>query len=266
MVETRYHFSRIARKYKDLRSTDLPPVKFIKNRLPDLPTIRAADVGCGVGRYDIELVRYLGPDRLSLYCIDCNRKMLGELALNAGRRGLGNCRAIEADAGALPLASGSLDTVFSFNAVHHFDLVRFLGEVARTLRHGRQLFVYTRFRSQNAKSLWGRFFPKFTEKEARLRELPEIQTAVADVPGLELTSVAYFRYRRHATLDWLETQAIHRHYSTFSLYKNGEFEEALKGFRRSILREFPQTSNIRWDDFNTMLVFETSAQRVMGED
>ena len=69
----------IAQKYKDLRTTDLLPLSVIKKKLKNLTEIEAADVGCGVGRYDVKLFEYLG-ERLSLTCIDSNENMLNELA------------------------------------------------------------------------------------------------------------------------------------------------------------------------------------------
>ena len=52
MIETHHHFSRIAYKYRNLRTTDLEPVLFIKKELQNLTKIVAVDVGCGGGRYD----------------------------------------------------------------------------------------------------------------------------------------------------------------------------------------------------------------------
>ncbi len=53
------HFSKIASKYRTLRTTDLEPILFIKNRLNRKSKINMADVGCGDGRYSLELLRCL---------------------------------------------------------------------------------------------------------------------------------------------------------------------------------------------------------------
>ncbi len=45
-----HHFSRIAHKYRDLRTIDLALLSIIKKRLENLTEIEAADVGCGAGR------------------------------------------------------------------------------------------------------------------------------------------------------------------------------------------------------------------------
>ena len=59
----------------------------------------------------------------------------------------------------LPLRTASLDLVTAFNCVHHFDLGRFLAAAARVLQPGGQLFIYTRTPQQNARTIWGRYFP-----------------------------------------------------------------------------------------------------------
>jgi len=47
------HFSRLASSYRQVRTTDVEPIPFIGETLKGLPEVKAADVGCGDGRYDI---------------------------------------------------------------------------------------------------------------------------------------------------------------------------------------------------------------------
>ena len=61
-----------------MRTTDIDPILFIKERLRHLERIVAADIGCGAGRYDFLLMRSLGKV-LDLYCIDQSDEMLTEL-------------------------------------------------------------------------------------------------------------------------------------------------------------------------------------------
>ena len=56
------HFSKIASKYRTVRTTDTKPILHIKNRLNEKTRINIADVGCGDGRYSLELLRSLGDD------------------------------------------------------------------------------------------------------------------------------------------------------------------------------------------------------------
>jgi ubiquinone/menaquinone biosynthesis C-methylase UbiE len=138
MERVHLHFSKIALKYRELRITDSEPVLFIKEQLQGLPKIEAADVGCGVGRYDLKLFDYLGT-RLYLVCIDYNKEMLTVLLENLREKKTRNFCTINASAVALPLPANLLDAVVTFNAVHHFRFPDFLKEASRVLRdHGKR--------------------------------------------------------------------------------------------------------------------------------
>ena len=253
MKEIYHHFSSIAPKYKTLRTTDVQPILLIKEKLQGLTDIDAADVGCGVGRYVIKLFEHLG-NRLCLACIDVNKNMLSKLRHNLKEHKIQNFTAIRAPAHSLPLSAGAFDCVFSFNAAHHFKVIEFFKEVSRVLRDRGYLFLYTRLRSQNKENIWGKYFPKFYEKENRLHELDELKEAIRGVPGLILESVEYFKYRRAAKLESLIAQAANHHYSTFYLYDEKEFEECLKEFEQNIAREFVNPDRITWIAENIMLV------------
>ncbi len=260
MRKINHHFSRIAHKYKDLRTTDLLLLSVIKKKLENLTEIEAADVGCGVGRYDVKLFQYLG-ERLSLTCIDPNESMLNELVKNLRDHNIRNFKPIKAQASALPLSNNSLDTIFTFNAIHHFNLLGFLKDASRVLRNNGYFFIYTRLRSQNKRNIWGKYFPKFREKETRLYKLNELKGKLKEIPALILESVEYFRYRRMAKLEWLIKQAMDHHYSTFFLYDEKEFEEALKKFPENIARDFKNPDQIIWHDENIMLVIRENVIR-----
>jgi ubiquinone/menaquinone biosynthesis C-methylase UbiE len=246
------HFSRIARRYKDLRTTDVEPILFIKKKLHNLNKIEGADVGCGVGRYVTKLFHHMG-QKLHLACIDYNRRMLDELTKNLKNHKVKNFKTLNASATALPLANNSLDTIVTFNAIHHFNLSDFLEEVTRVLRNYGHLFIYTRLRSQNKRNIWGRFFPEFHEKETRLYDLSELDIVVKKIPTLQLESTEYFKYKRRATLESLVTQAKHHHYSTFYLYNETEFQKALQKFQEDITHHFKNPKDIIWNDENIML-------------
>lgn len=232
---------------------------FITKKLQNLNKIEAADVGCGVGRYDIKLFHYLG-EKLHLTCIDDNENMLKELTKNLKEHKIGNFKPIRAPAKALPLAANSLDAVVTFNSIHLFTFLDFLKEASRVLKDNGYLFVYTRLRTQNKRNIWGRFFPQFCEKEKRLYELTELKEMLERMPILKLESTEYFKYKRTAKLEWLITQAADRHYSTFCLYDEKEFEEALKQFQLNITLHFKSPDNIIWDDENIMLVIRKNVR------
>lgn len=239
------HFSAVASRYRELRTLDPEPVHCIRDHLPDCP-LRGVDVGCGTGRYTQRLCDEL-PEGTLILAADQNSEMLRELR----HRLDGETRIVPVQLRAedLPLRPRSIDWLTTFNAVHHMNLPRFLAMVAEILRPGGKLFIYTRTPEQNARSVWGRLFPGFSEKETRLRSEPQLRAAVENAAGLELESVETFRYKRTSGPQRLREQAENAHYSTFSMYESEEFSEALQTF----LGRFDDTV-VHWSDENLMLI------------
>ncbi len=219
------HFERVAAAYDSLRTTDEAPVRAIGQFLPDRP-VTGLDVGCGTGRYTRLLRGLLPPGSLLAGC-DVSAAMLAQLT--AGQHGPGVAPLLAA-AEQLPLRAASLDLVTAFNCVHHLDLGRFLAGVARVLRPGGQLFIFTRTPEQNARTIWGRYFPGFTEHEQRLHSEAALRDAVRRAGGLTVAAARTFAHRRSSTAGRLRAQAEGRHYSTFSLYPPEEFRASLAAF------------------------------------
>ena len=259
MKKIRSHFSKIAHIYDDLRTTDLEPILFIRKKLEHLDRIEAADVGCGGGRYDVRLFEQLG-ERLLLTCIDDSEEMLKELTNKLEKHKIKNYKTIRTRARVLPLKDDSLDVVITLNALHHFIVLDFLQEASRVLKDDGYLFIYTRLRQQNMESIWGRFFPQFHEREKRLHELCELKEILRTVPALKLKFTHYFKYERRAKLRKLITQAKNHHYSTFFLYDQQEFEEALGRFEANIIRHFEDPDDVVWHDRNVMLTIRRKAR------
>ncbi len=250
------HFARIAKVYRDVRTTDNEPVEFIRRVLADRDDVQALEVGCGTGRYTHLLFQAL--QKMEMTCNDVNREMLNQLEINLGRSGVSRFRTLLGRIETLDLERESLDAVFTFNAVHHFDFPAFLRIISRALREAGRIFIYTRTPGQNGESVWGKYFPKFTEKETRLFELSEMQKAIHESDTLHLAATRMFNYPRCFSLDRLLAQVRSRHYSTFSLYRRDELEEAIEVFRENINRNFSDPEDIRWADRNVMLQIEKS--------
>jgi len=247
------HFSKIANRYRQLRTTDAEPIAFVAKELRELLHVEAADIGCGAGRYTLLLCKYLG-NKLRLICVDANGNMLKALDTYLKEHGISNSVAINARAESLPLQIGTLDCVFTFNAVHHFNLLGFLQESARILRDGGYLLIYTRLQEQNHRNIWGRYFPEFSRKETRLYTYNSFVKRVARVPRLRLQSIEYFEYERVSTLEQLVERARTHHYSTFLLYSAEELERAIGGFRQNMRRHYKDVSRVRWLDENALFV------------
>ena len=221
------HFGRVAAAYESLRTTDEAPVRTIGEFLPDRP-VTGLDAGCGTGRYS-RLLRELLPDGSLLAASDVSASMLAQLKAGDHGRARGVVPMLAA-AEALPLRAASLDLVTAFNCVHHFDLGRFLAAVARVLRPGGQLFIYTRTPQQNARTIWGRYFPGFTEHEQRLHSQATLRDAIGRPGGLTVIATQTFGHPRSSTAERLRAQAEGRHYSTFSLYTPQELRASTATF------------------------------------
>ena len=251
------HFSNVAASYNALRRTDLEPILYISERLNGHSTTEAADIGCGAGRYCLGLFQNI--DNLHLTCVDCDEAMLEQISTYLTQAGISNFKTLKSFAENVPLGKNSMDVVFTFNAIHHFDFPRFMERMTRILRDEGCIFIYTRLRSRNARNIWGRYFPLFLQKEDRLYELSELEELIASVPSVTLESVERFRYWRISTVDRLLDLARSNHYSTFPLYQRDEFEASLKEFRRNLLDNYSSSGKVGWFDEYTMLVIRKHA-------
>ncbi|HCU96425.1 MAG TPA: hypothetical protein DHU96_28400 [Actinobacteria bacterium] len=240
------HFGRVAAVYESLRTTDEGPVRMIGQFLPDRP-VTGLDVGCGTGRYS-RLLRAVLPEGSLLVAADVSPAMLAQL--RAGDRGHAvGVVPLLAAAEELPLRAASLDVVTAFNCVHHFDLGGFLTATARVLAPGGQLFIYTRTPQQNARTIWGRYFPGFTEHEQRLHSEDALRDAIRRTGGLTVVATQTFQHPRTSTAGRLQAQVEGRHYSTFSLYPPDELRASIAAF----LARLP-SPEVSWVDEHLLVV------------
>ena len=245
------HFSAIASKYRNVRTLDTKPILHIKNKLKEKPKISMADIGCGDGRYSLELLKCLG-DKCYLHCIDSNEKMLTYLENYLIEQNVTNFCIRPGNADKLPLENDSMDCIVIFNAIHHFGIQRFLAEALGCLKNDGHLFIYTRLRNQNSRNIWGQYFPLFTEMENRLYELDELEKHIQNA-DMSIHSTKVFGYSRTSSLDRLVHQAQNNHYSTFTLYDKETFDESLEAFQQNIKKNFDDLGQIKWYDENILL-------------
>jgi SAM-dependent methyltransferase len=245
------HFTEVSSVYREVRTTDPDPVAYIARTLAGRDGIRGADIGCGDGRYDVLMFEAI--PGLHLACVDANAAMLERAADLLSSRGIDEFETRRAVAEEVALESDAYDFIASFNAVHHFDLGAFLGACRAALAPGAHLFIYTRLPEQNARTIWGRHFPGFTERETRLSSLGDLHGSIERTEGLGFEGAISFRYPRRASLDRLIEQARRRHYSTFSLYEPKEFEDALADFRVRVSAAAPDVDAIVWHDENVLI-------------
>ena len=70
---------------------------------------------------------------------------------------------------------------------------------------------------------------------------------------LRMIAARTFRYARTSSLERLLEQARNRHYSTFSLYAEAEFEKAYQTFEDAVRRQFDDPAKVAWHDQNVLL-------------
>src|SRR5437763_1276432 len=85
----------------------------------------------------------------------------------------------------------------------HFERVA----AARVRRPGGQRFSYTRTPQQNARTIWGRYFPGFTEHEQRLHSEAVFRDAIRRAGGLTVAATQTFQRPRTSTAERLRAQA-----------------------------------------------------------
>ncbi|MCH9657449.1 class I SAM-dependent methyltransferase [archaeon] len=245
------HFSKIAPKYMSLRTTDFDHIQHIKNRLSKKLRIKIADIGCGDGRYSLELLKCLKDD-CYMHCIDYNENMLKHLKSYLVNNGISNFCTRPGNASKLPLENNSMDCIVTFNAIHHFDIQKFLSEVHECLKDNGIAFIYTRLRDQNSRNIWGRHFPLFAETENRLFEFDELKYAVKKA-DMRISNTRVFGHDRTSDLSSLVKKAKSNHYSTFALYDKDEFKSSSETFEQNIRDNFDDLDDIRWQDENILL-------------
>ncbi len=244
------HFSKIASNYRMVRTTDTKPILHIKNRLNEKTRLSVADVGCGDGRYSLELLKCLSDDCF-LHCVDTNEEMLNRLKDYLTEQNTLNFCIRPGDANKLPLENDSMDCIVTFNAIHHFDIQKFLEEVLGSLKDDGSLFIYTRLRNQNSRTIWGKHFPLFTKMENRLYEFDELKSYIQQA-DMKIYSTNVFGYHSTSTLERLVEQARNKHYSTFEFY-DGTFGNYLDEFRKNILKNYEDMDNVTWQDENILI-------------
>lgn len=250
--KTQGHYARVAAIYRSLRITDSEPVLYIKGIIGNKGKIKAADVGAGAGRYARLFFEHLGKENLFLYCYDTNEFMLESLEQYLEDHDIRNYATKIAMAQELPIGDKALDAVFCFNAIHFFNAPKFLRESARVLRDGSFLFIYTRTKTQSMKSIWGKHFPSFNQKESDFYNTERLEAEIKETKGLELIETKTFTLARENSLGELTERAQSKHYSTFYLYENQEFERSLAEFGKNILESYEDPDKINWSDEKTM--------------
>ena len=239
------HFEQVSTRYRTLRELDLGAVRVISDVVaraedPGRP-MRLLDVATGSGRYLDAVSQHVAALAIDVVPVglDLSPAMLTQARIRNGHAGL-RAQHLVGAVETLPIRTSSCDVMTCFNAVHHVDLARFVGEASRVLTPSGQLVVYTRTPEQNRGTIWGRHFPEFATRETRLHEVEDLQAA--------LLATGAFASVRTQTVPWTVTtslarlvdQATHYHYSTFRLYSDDALRAAIDTFRQARASGLPR--------------------------
>ncbi|MFQ5888653.1 MAG: class I SAM-dependent methyltransferase [Gemmatimonadota bacterium] len=252
------HFRRVSRRYDALRTFHGSVVERTVEALEPLRRpITLVDVGVGTGRYLLPIFRRLeeeAPGSVRAVGVDAESAMLERFVGRAGAAS--RLTALVADGHRLPLPDGVVGALLRFNAIHHLELRSFLAEAARVLLRGGRLLLYTRTPEQNRRTIWGRYFPLFADRERRLHSAERIQQLLERAGRFQLLELASVRHVERTSPQRLQEQARLRHYSTFELYTSEEFRHALELFRHRLEVELDGERTIEVTHENTWVAAE----------
>ncbi len=220
------YFDDIAQEYERVRGTEIWPSLLHTIRSVDSNTRRVLDVATGTGLFSVRLAE----EGFHVLGLDQNPHMLAQ-AIRKAQQQACSFQGVLGLAEQLPLPERSISVMFSTNAIHHFDLHAHFTEVKRVLRPGGCYVVYTRFRKQNARSILGRLFPHFAEKETRLYHPEDFERLEGEFPELALESSDELSFEKPFSRDRLLQTTRQRKYSTFAFYGEEEFWRAYATFR-----------------------------------
>ena len=258
------HFAEVSVRYRSLRELDLDAVRVISDLLARAADrgrpLRLLDVGTGAGRYLDALSESLSAELASGVLpigLDLTPAMLTQARIRNGHADL-RAQHVVSTVEMLPFHASSCDALTCFNAVHHFDVPRFLSEAARVLAPSGQLVLYTRTLEQNRRTIWGRYFPEFATRETRLRRVEDLRAALEATGAFGSIRAQIVPWKIGTSLSRLVEQATHYHYSTFRLYSDAALHAAIDTFRERLRQAFSDTTCITSDNDHVLVI----AQRV----
>lgn len=244
------YYSGIASRYENLRPLDVDAVSVMSGHLPAWPP-HGVEVCCGTGRY-LRRVASSRPPGCVTVGVDLNEGMLRTASSSQVEHPERVVRLVRADCCQLPFRDSALGWVSIFDAIHLVDIHMIVEEAARVLASGGVLVIYTRTPDQNARSLLGRLFPHFLEKETRLLAEDDLRCAV-EQGAFRIEAMVPFRHERTASRKDLLAQVRQRPYSTFVFYTDAEWSSSMETFASHL--EHSGSDMVSWTDENLLLAW-----------
>jgi len=166
-------YDQIGKSYNFSRKAD----PYITHRLYELLISRQEgiylDIGCGTGNYTIALAK----KGICFYGIDPSRKMLAIAAANSN-----NVRWLNGTAEAIPAHDDLFNGAIAILTIHHWDdLGKGIKELARILKPGGRLVIFTATPEQMQGYWLNHYFPSMIER------------SMLQMPSQEIISKALFQ-------------------------------------------------------------------------
>ena len=227
------YFTKIAKDYDDLRGMECyDDLAKVVSRY----TIKGStmlDIACGTGRFSIPLCDQF---RLRLQLLDNNPAMLevakDRIAKQGGQVGGHDVIYRRLNSRIILDNNIGLDKVNIFtcmNALHHLGL-DFIPMLASSSSANANLLILTRLKDQNDRSFLGQHFRDFAKKEDRLFQMDEIISA-CKMTNMTLNEAKEYSYSKEIAKEDLIKSVESKLYSTFALYTQEEFHDALTEFK-----------------------------------
>ena len=255
------HFTEVSSQYDQFRELDVRAVHIISEAIvvaidQRRPVVRLLDVGTGEGRYLDAVSESLSAslaNRVLPIGVDLSPAMLTQAHIRNSHVGLSAEYLVSASE-RLPFLTASCDAITSFNAVHHFDLDRFVSEASRVLIPSGQLVLYTRTPEQNRCTIWGRYFPEFATRETKLYRSSDLQLALQATEAFDSVRVQMIPWKITTSLSRLIEQVVHFHYSTFRLYSNALLRASIDTFQYRVRQVFSDMARITFDNDHAVVI------------
>ena len=121
--------------------------------IPDSFRGKMLDVPVGTGVFTAK--KYTRMDLTDITCLDYRNDMLEQARDRFRKEGIGNCRLVQGNVGALPFKDGSFDIVLTMNGFHAFpDKEKAYSEVYRVLKTGGRLVGCFCIKGESSRTDW----------------------------------------------------------------------------------------------------------------
>jgi ubiquinone/menaquinone biosynthesis C-methylase UbiE len=255
------YFRQVAETYDHYQHLDIEPVHYLVRNVPgELQAI--CELGTGTGRYLFPLVDAFaraGVVVREVFGVDASAEML-EMAKREAAKTYPRVKWLHGTADSTGIPDHRLSLVTSFNAFHHFPVHETLREIARILRPGGRMGIYTRTREQEGDHIWGRYFPGFLE-HSRVPARQEMEDLSHRRPAFRLVDSRDFSYLRTTTFNWICRQTWNKHCSTFAYYSDKEFESAFARFRSTLRLMHADRGPIVYRSSYTLFLYQLEDSR-----